>query len=175
MTLYFNGVHNYSHTVVWLVFPMALKTGNQGKWQGSGLWATLLRPIMWDGLERNGSELLRPRWYRQHCCKTSWNVMLGVVAPTNQTFFAPKQADLLQDRFERGFPFSQAKSMAGLCHACFLPPYCWIMGPDTNNKDGKNWNPVGFCILFWKPRFLSFLLPGEFKRNLRHNGGMEKV
>ena len=140
----FQWVHNYNNTVVWLVSLMALKTGNQGKWQGSGLWATLSHPIMWDGPQE--------RWFRiahtkvvsaNFLKKRGWKVMLGVVAPTNQTFLAPKQADLLQDRFERGFPFSQAKSVAGLCHACFLPPYCWIMGHNTNNKDGKNWNPGG--------------------------------
>ena len=175
MTLYFNGVHNYSHTVVWLVFPMALKTGNQGKWQGSGLWATLLRPIMWNGPWEKWFRIAQTKVVPATLLQNELKRDVGRRSTRESNVFAPKQADLLQDRFERGFPFSQAKSMAGLCHACFLPPYCWIMGPDTNNKDGKNWNPVGFCSLFWKPRFLSFLLPGEFKRNLRHNGGMEKV
>ena len=73
--------------------------------------------------------------------------MLGVVAPTNQTFFEPKQADLLQDRFERSFPFSQAKSVAGLCHACFLhlTVELWVMIQTTKTERiGIPWDPVVF-------------------------------
>ena len=104
--------------------------------------------------------------------------MLRVLPRTNQTFLAPEQAELLQDRFERGCPFfrSLKPGWVMLCLFGFLLAVSvelWVMMQTTNTeRSGIRWDPE---VLFEKPRFLIFLLPGEFKRNLKHNGGMKKV
>ena len=71
--------------------------------------------------------------------------MLRVVAPTNQTFLAPKQADLLQDRFERGFPFPKLKAWLGyVMPVSFLVivELCVMIQTTKTERIGIPWDPI---------------------------------